>query len=198
MAEIDLGLDIGALGSSVLGMAYDQATQGQQMANQEQLMALGLQNELELQTNQFGLQQALNQQGHDLQYDMWNKTNYKAQVEHMKKAGLNVGLMNKQAGPVGTTGSQTGGQAQKGSPSVPQAPLAPKFELYGLQAKLMQEQAEDLESQRNKRDGADTEETKSRTALNEQKSKVARLYEHVILCGIFVYVYALAFPLFYL
>ena len=33
-------------------------------------------------------QMDLNQHGHDLQMDMWNKTNYKAQLEHMKAAGL--------------------------------------------------------------------------------------------------------------
>ena len=67
---------------------------------------MGLQNEY---------QRGLNQQGHDLQMDMWNKTNYGAQVQHMKDAGLNPALMYKGAGPGGTTGSQGGGSASMGS-----------------------------------------------------------------------------------
>jgi len=67
---------------------------------------MGLQNEY---------QRGLNQQGHDLQMDMWNKTNYGAQVGHMKEAGLNPALMYGSAGQGGTTGSQGGGSASMGS-----------------------------------------------------------------------------------
>ena len=156
------------------GMGYEQFTQGQQMANQQELMEIGMQNEMQLMNQQMGNQMALNQQGNDLQFDLWNKTNYGAQMEHMKKAGLNPALMyGKGAGQGGSTGSQTGGSAAKGSPTVPQAPKRPEFELYGLQAKMMEAQIDDLESQKNKRDGADTAETKSRTALNEQETKAA-------------------------
>lgn len=68
---------------------------------------------------QFEYQQKLNRQGHDLQFDMWNKTNYPAQLEMMKKAGLNPGLMYGLGGGGGTTtGSQGGGSAAGG-----QAPM---------------------------------------------------------------------------
>lgn len=67
-----------------------------------------------LNVQQYGHQRMLNQQGHDLQFDMWNKTNYKAQMEHMKAAGLNPALMYGSAGAPGTTGSQGGGSAQGG------------------------------------------------------------------------------------
>ena len=60
-------------------------------------------------------QMELNQQGHDLQMDMWNKTNYGAQIGHMKEAGLNPALMYGMGGGGGaTTGSQGGGSAAKG------------------------------------------------------------------------------------
>jgi len=68
-----------------------------------------------LNVQQYGHQRMLNQQGHDLQMDMWNKTNYRAQMEHMKAAGLNPALMYGSAGAPGTTGSQTGGSAQGGA-----------------------------------------------------------------------------------
>lgn len=65
---------------------------------------------------QFRNQQQLNQQGHDLQMDMWNKTNYGAQVDHMRKAGLNPALMYGMSGGGGTTtGSQGGGSASGGN-----------------------------------------------------------------------------------
>ena len=37
------------------------------------------------------------------QMKMWNDTNYKAQVNHMKEAGLNVGLMYGTGGGGGST-----------------------------------------------------------------------------------------------
>ena len=68
-----------------------------------------------LMDHQLGHQMQLNRQGHDLQFDMWNKTNYGAQVKHMLEAGLNPALMYGSAGQGGTTGSQGGGSAAGGS-----------------------------------------------------------------------------------
>lgn len=60
-------------------------------------------------------QRGLNQQGHDLQMDMWNKTNYGAQMEHIKEAGLNPAMLYGKGGAGGaTTGSQGGGTASGG------------------------------------------------------------------------------------
>ena len=70
----------------------------------------------EIQNRSFSMQKKLNQQGHDLQMDMWNKTNYGAQLGHMKDAGLNPALMYGMSGGGGaTTGSQGGGSAPGGS-----------------------------------------------------------------------------------
>jgi len=61
-------------------------------------------------------QMALNRQGHDLSYEMWKKTNYPAQVEMMKEAGLNQGLMYGSGGGAGgTTQSGSGGGAGGGN-----------------------------------------------------------------------------------
>ena len=40
---------------------------------------------------------------HNKQMDLWNKTNYPAQVEQMRKAGLNIGLMYNGQGQGGQT-----------------------------------------------------------------------------------------------
>jgi hypothetical protein len=94
--------------SGSIGMlqgAFNQLGAGQQYRRQRRLMDLQHQN-----------QRDLNQQGHQLQMDMWNQTNYGAQVEHMKKAGLSPGLMYGMGGGGGTTaGSQGGGSASGGN-----------------------------------------------------------------------------------
>jgi hypothetical protein len=95
----------GGVASAGLSMLGGIIGAGSQHRRQRELM--GLQNQY---------QQQLNQQGHDLQFDMWNKTNYKAQVEHMKAAGLNPALMYGMSGGGGsTTGSQGGGSAAGGN-----------------------------------------------------------------------------------
>jgi hypothetical protein len=53
------------------------------------------------------LQMQNNKQLSDLAFKQWNRTNYKAQVEHMKKAGLNVGLMSGGGGQPGQTTTPT-------------------------------------------------------------------------------------------
>lgn len=50
------------------------------------------------------------------QMKMWNETNYGAQVEHMKKAGLNVGLMYEGGGQGGQLGGSAGGSAGLATP----------------------------------------------------------------------------------
>lgn len=157
-------------GGQGLGMLYDQMTMGQQMENQIELMDIQQQNNLALMQQQFQNQTGLNAQAHQLQWEMWLKTNYPEQVKQMKKAGLNPALMYKGAGPGGTTGSVGAGSAAGASAGLGMAPKAPGFELYGAQADLLKAQAEDLISQKNKRDGVDTVESESRTALNDQQT----------------------------
>lgn len=114
---------------SLLGMGlqtmYGEATNRRQQRQQRQLMGY-----------QYDNQRKLNQQGHDLQMDMWNKTNASAQVKHYKDAGLNPALMYGTSGATGTTGSQGGGSATGGG-----APQAPKMD---IQSMLMEAQIRDL------------------------------------------------------
>lgn len=95
--------------------------------------------------NQYARQRMLNQQGHDLQYDMWKKTSFPAQVKMMKAAGLNPALMYKQGGPGGVTGSQTGGSAAKAdTPKV--QPMDMQNLLLGAEMQLKQSQAKNLDA----------------------------------------------------
>lgn len=48
---------------------------------------------------------------HELAMDMWNKTNYSAQIEQMRKAGLNPALMYEMGGAGGIAQSSAGGGA---------------------------------------------------------------------------------------
>jgi hypothetical protein len=97
---------------------------------------------------QFRLQQKLNQQGFNLSHKMWEMTNYPAQIEQMKKAGLNPALMYGQAGQGGTTNSGSGGSASGGA-----APVMPGVDMNNMlmgaqftklmaEAKLTEERAE--------------------------------------------------------
>ncbi len=73
-------------------------------------------------------QKKLNEQGRQIQMDIWNDTNYGAQKQHMIDAGLNPALMYGLGGGGGsTTGSQGGGSASGG-----QAPAQPPMDMSNL------------------------------------------------------------------
>ena len=116
------------------------------------------------QNRQFEYQKMLDKYGHDLQFDMWNKTNYKAQLEHMKAAGLNPALMYGSAGAPGTTGSQGGGSAAGGQK--PDSGAQGNFSMLTAQAQIemMQSQANLNNAQAKKVGGVDTEGVKQQIA----------------------------------
>lgn len=131
----------GGMGPGMLGMlqgAFNMLGAGQQHRRQKELMDI-----------QFGNQQELNRQGHQLQMDMWNKTNYGAQIEHMKKAGLNPALMYGMSGGGGTTaGSQGGGSAASGS-AVQMHPMdMANLSLVDAQRKKLEAEAGEINSRR--------------------------------------------------
>jgi len=94
------------IGGAVLGMMGGMYGATNQHRRQKALMG-----------TQYQHQRMLNQQGHELQHEMWKKTNYPAQVRMMKEAGLNPALMYGSAGQGGSTGSQGGGSASGGQAS---------------------------------------------------------------------------------
>jgi hypothetical protein len=137
---------ISALGKGLITFGMQQAanTVGGNTAQkrQERLMGINLKNQKEL-----------NEQGRNIQMDMWNKTNYGAQVRHMKEAGLSPGLIYGNSGGGGTTtGSQSGGSAASGG-----APSRPQMGIEGLMAghqiSLMKAQARKLNAEAANQEG---------------------------------------------
>lgn len=118
-----------------------------------------------------------------LQMEMWNETNYGAQVEHLKDAGLNPALLyGMSAGSgatagAGGTGAAGGGQAANAAQD--QAAQA-QMGMMIAQRELITAQAEKTKAETEKIEGVDTEKTKAETnlanintAFQEIQTKVA-------------------------
>ena len=101
-----------SLGVGIAQAGFNMMSADKQKRNQAELMGIQQQN-----------QQQLNRQGHQLQMDMWNKTNYQAQLKHMKKAGLNPALMYGMGGGGGTTAGSQGGGSASGGQAVQMHPM---------------------------------------------------------------------------
>ena len=149
-------MPLDAIVNTGLGLALESHNDKRQLKQQEKLNRLGIEGTKELQ-----------KYGQGLALDTWEKTNYPAQVEQLKEAGLSTGLMYGGGGAGGTTqggsgGSVSGGEAPKGGQ-----------EILGLQ--LMGAQKNLLEAQ--------TEKTKTETEniggvernLTEQKGRMAAI-----------------------
>jgi hypothetical protein len=145
------------LASAGIGAGTTLAQSGIQMQQGKK----GHERNKELMDIQLANQQALNQQGHNLQYEQWLRTNYPEQVEQLKKAGLNPSLLYGKAGTQGgTTGSQGGGQASSGSYS--HAPYMDMSTMMtGAQIQKILEEVEMLKAQREKLETVDTDKVKS-------------------------------------
>lgn len=164
MSKFGESLAMGA-GSSIAGQALGLLTGGiqdkRQLKQQEKLN----EQQIKAQTKMGAIQnmQAL---------DMWNKTNYGAQVEHMKNAGLNIGLMYGGAGQGGTTaggsGAVNGGTAE--APSAGQGmgvQMASQIALMKAQKENIEADTENKKASAEKT-GAETTGTEFQNALNEK------------------------------
>ena len=128
-----IGTAIGAIGGGILGLF------GGKKDNSKEIAQMQFENEKEL----MGLQNQYNKEmaeaNHERNKEIWDYTNYENQVEHMKNAGLSVGLMYGQGGGMGasTSGGQGQGVSNPGTTAV-QA---------GLQARMMGVQLQNIQSQ---------------------------------------------------
>lgn len=131
-------LTASSLAEPVAGALIGQLTAGQQFNRQKQLMDLQMANQKEL-----------NIHGQEMAMDLWNKTNYEAQVKHLKAAGLNPAMLYGKGGGGGTTSNSSGGSASGGIAS--QAPLMDlaslNFARTKAEVKLLEAQAQNQESQ---------------------------------------------------
>ena len=115
------------------------------------------------------------------QLEFWKQTNYSAQMEEMKKAGLNPALIYGSSGSGGTTGSPSGGVAGASAPSGGGEALA----FMGIaqqqqQLKLLQAQEENIKANTNKTNieagnigtgGIDTKVKESQLGLMAEQTK---------------------------
>lgn len=128
------------IANAAIGMIGQRKREKRAMNNQKQLMDIQHKNQREL-----------NQQGFDLQKRMWDETNYEAQMEHLKNAGLNPALMYGMSGGGGvTTGSQGGGSAASGHAPAPQDMPSMDIQqalMMNAQIKLMEAQAKKAEAE---------------------------------------------------
>ena len=82
----------GAAIDNTIGLIAGGIQANRQMRNQRKLLA-----------EQLGIDKLKMEEQRKMQMQMWEDTNYAAQVEQLKKAGLSVGLMYGKGGAGGTT-----------------------------------------------------------------------------------------------
>ena len=116
----------------------------------------------------------------DKQYEFWQKTNYAAQVEQLRKAGLNPALLYGKGGGMGaTTGSASAGNMQSHAGSdTDRMGLAVARQGQAIQMSLLASQIANInadtelkKANAEKTAGADTENVKSQTNVNNANIK---------------------------
>jgi len=142
----------GGIVGAGLGLALQGANDRRQLKQQGKLQALEIEGQKQM--GIFNRQQ---------QMQLWNDTNYSAQMEQLKKAGLNPGLMYGMGGGSGgttqaNTGNVTGGQAPQGG-----------GEIMGMA--MMQAQIRNI--------NADTQQKEATTNKTGFEAKIAEIQSRV-------------------
>jgi hypothetical protein len=145
-----------AMAGSILGMVAGGMQNQNQMNQQGQLMNLQLRNQKEL-----------NKQGSELSYQNWLRTNYSAQRDQMEKAGLNVGMMYGMGGAGGTLTGGSGGSAAGGQAPQPNNQMAMLLGDLAANIDLKKAQARNLNVDSDKKEGVDTDLTKTQIDMNK-------------------------------
>ena len=141
-----IGIGLGgasAIGQAMYGQAQAQNNQQQQVQDQKELMELG----------------------NNLAYQNWLRTNYSAQVEQMKKAGLNVGMMYGKGGGAGGTLQGSSGSASKAD-TIPMdiSNAISQNRAIESQIKVNEAQADKLKAEADKTRGVDTDKVTTEIA----------------------------------
>ena len=114
------------------------------------------------------------------QMELWDKTNYDAQVKQMQKAGLNIGLMYGGSGQGGTTqslgaGNVAGQQASEGDMMQQKVNPMAMAQIENIKADTEQKKAETA-----KTSDVDTEEALSRIEKMKQETSNARVQGEIM------------------
>lgn len=165
-----MAFDIGGVGNAVaggaLGMILGEHNDKRQIEQQQKLTDMQIKG-----------QKQMSDYSQKLQYDMWDKTNYNAQVMQMKKAGLNPGLMYGMGGGGGTTtgsasGSVSGGSAPVGGQEVG---MGMQMAMMGAQVRLTEAQAKKAEVEAAKAAGVDTKAVEESTRATKFQNELNEL-----------------------
>lgn len=106
----------------------------------------------------------------DLQYDMWNKTNYEAQVKHAEAAGLNPAMLYGMGGAGGaTTGSASAGT--QGAASAANAAQERQVEL-GMGMQLAQTQLLAAQARKTEAETKNIEAETGKTGVETETGKL--------------------------
>lgn len=154
--------DVVNLGKS-LGIGRD-ADDRRQMNQQKRLNQMGLQNSKEMANYNYMLNKK-----------MWDETNYEAQVQKMKEAGLNPAMLYGMGGEGGSLGGSNmdaghgGTAANAAQTAMAERGLGMQSGMQDAQIKMMEAQARKLNADADKSQGVDTEAVRQ-TIENMQKS----------------------------
>lgn len=148
-----LGLGLGAAGAVGQAMGIGQKRQVKQQAK--------------LNAEQVKSQKELADYQQKLQMDMWNQTNYGAQVKHLKEAGLNPALLYGKGGGGGTTIG--GGMSTGVSGGSAEAPSATNKAFEGMsmipaQIEMMKAQTENIKADTANKQGVEPALKEAQTA----------------------------------
>lgn len=185
-AELLLGTGINK-GLGAIGTAAEDKRQLEQQKKLQQLAIAGSKEMGEFNTRQ--------------QMEIWNATNYQAQIAEMKKAGLNPALMYKQGGGGGTTGSSSMGisaataanaaqtQSAKNEQALAAAQIAnitaqtektkaETVKIEGVDTDLGKQQITNLQQQINE-SIANIKNKEAQTALTKTQNNIAKISESI-------------------
>ncbi|QXP45079.1 DNA pilot protein [Microvirus mar45] len=148
-----LGSTAASVGSQILG-----GTAGKILGGIGSFLGMGAQqqNEREMMALQHQYNEEMAQANQQRNKELWDYTNYENQVQHMKNAGLSVGLMYGKggAGGVSAAGAQGSGVTNPGTQAIAMGLQMRQIE---AQTKLAEAQAKKAEAEAEKTKGVDTE-----------------------------------------
>lgn len=160
----------GQASGGIMGLALGGIERKNQLKQQQNMQQLEMQGQRQM-TN-YNMQKQL---------ELWEKTNYSAQIDQMKKAGLNPALIYGMSGGGGQTtdvaaGRVTGGQAQQGNYGIAGMELGSRMATTAAQLELIKAQTEKTKAEA-EAVGPTVEKTKAETSLVLQNIKNAKAQE---------------------